>query len=85
MTKTKALLSLLLQTIAAWLIGVNVILFDNLRIAEVRLLTVNLRLDDIESLNYALLKSPDYDPADVAFKHDEDEEDELPPRKVSTR
>ncbi len=84
MTKTKALTSLLLQTIAAWLIGVNVILFDNLRIAEVRLLTVNLRLDDIESLNYALLKSPDYDPQDVAFKYD-DEDDESPPRKVSTR
>jgi hypothetical protein len=85
MTRTKALASLLIQSVAAWLIGVNVILFDNLRIAEVRLLTVNLRLDDIESLNYALLKSPDYDPEDVAFKHDDDDQDELPPRKVSTR
>jgi hypothetical protein len=85
MTKTKALTSLLIQTVAAWLIGVNVILFDNLRIAEVRLLTVNLRLDDIESLNFALASTPDYDPADVAFNNDDNEEDELPPRKVSTR
>jgi hypothetical protein len=85
MTRTKALINFCLQIVSAFITGIRVILLEDVRVTQIFLESCYLYKEEIEAMDRGLC-SIDYDPADVAFKYDdEDEEDELPPRKVSTR
>lgn len=84
MTRTKALINFCLQIVSAFITGIRVILLEDVRVTQIFLESCHLYREEIEAMERGFT-SIDYDPADVAFNNNDNEEDELPPRKVSTR
>ncbi len=84
MTRTKALINFCLQIVSAFITGIRVILLEDVRVTQIFLESCYLYKEEIEAMDRGLC-SIDYDPTDVAFNNDDNKEDELPPRKVSTR